>query len=283
MILPGRFSLLACGAAFLVHPLFGDSDAALAEPLVKAIAEICEKTVPSAKDYARIANSTVDFGRRNLQAGQRSQREVIESGLDAVDAGERLESKAADWNHLREELKNLLNHDGQQKPPPPAKDQTPNRDQNTQDQQSKEPSQEKDNSQSKNNADPQSDKSQKSGQPQEENEKSANRNPSSAQGGSETDDQPQKSDPKNMSSAFGDMKEPPTPPTPSDTPPETTPMQKVGGQSSKEAFNPGSDDPRLVIPLQKLDRLRDQDSPAKLFRMMEGSPSSNPGKKGKDW
>ena len=284
MIPTRHLALLACGAAFLGHPLFGNTDATLAEPLVKIIAEICEKASPSAKDYSRIADATLDFGRRKLQTKERAQRGVIESGLDAVDAGEKLDAKATDWPRLREELKNLLDNDEQQpSQPPPSKDQSQNQDQNQDNQQDQDGSDQQNNPRTDNKSDPQSDQKQKGDQSQEQNDEQSTQDNSNSQDGSETNDQAQPPDQKNASSAFGDMKESSEPPTPPQTPPESTETQKVGGQPNKETAKEGNEDPQLVIPLQKLDQLRNQDSPAKLFRMMEGPPSSTPAKKGKDW
>jgi Ca-activated chloride channel family protein len=41
-------------------------------------------------------------------------------------------------------------------------------------------------------------------------------------------------------------------------------------------------DPDLAMPLQKLEQVRNQDSPAKLQQLMQGQPQKAP-KKGKDW
>ena len=69
-------------------------------------------------------------------------------------------------------------------------------------------------------------------------------------------------------------KEPPPPP------PQNT--QKVGGAPEKKEQAPDPIDPNLALPLQKLDQLRHQDSPAQLFQLMEGE--KKPAKKtGKDW
>ena len=40
---------------------------------------------------------------------------------------------------------------------------------------------------------------------------------------------------------------------------------------------------RRAMPLQKLEQLRNQDSPAKLFKLMQGDPGRTPDKKGKNW
>ena len=78
-------------------------------------------------------------------------------------------------------------------------------------------------------------------------------------------------------SAFGDMnkKEPPPPP-----PPEST--QKVGGNHEKADQPPEPVDPSLALPLQKLEQLRNQDSPAQLFQLMEGERKAVK-KTGKNW
>ena len=71
-------------------------------------------------------------------------------------------------------------------------------------------------------------------------------------------------------------KEEPPPP-----PPEN--MQKVGGnQEQKEGEPKEQMDPALALPMQKLEQLRNQDSPAQLFQLMEGArkPAKKPAK---DW
>lgn len=70
-------------------------------------------------------------------------------------------------------------------------------------------------------------------------------------------------------------KDPPPPP-----PPEST--QKVGGAPEKKDEPPPQVDPSLALPMQKLEQLRNQDSPAQLFQLMEGEKKP-PKKTGKDW
>jgi Ca-activated chloride channel homolog len=85
---------------------------------------------------------------------------------------------------------------------------------------------------------------------------------------------------KNGKNAFGDMQEKQPPPPPPQ--PASGDTQKAGGSPDKK---PGDapPDPSLAMPLQKLDQLRDQDSPAKLFKLMQGDPQPAPAKKGKTW
>ncbi|MFZ5496710.1 MAG: hypothetical protein ACOZE5_15425, partial [Verrucomicrobiota bacterium] len=85
--------------------------------------------------------------------------------------------------------------------------------------------------------------------------------------------------------AFGDMKDqqeqqPRTPDPKSQTPPPKPDTQKVGGQ--KEEKSPEQVDPELAMPLQKLEQVRNQDSPAKLQQLMQGR-QQKPKTPGKDW
>ena len=56
---------------------------------------------------------------------------------------------------------------------------------------------------------------------------------------------------------------------------------KVGGQEKKDT-PPEAIDPALALPRQKLEQLRNQDSPAQLFQLMEGERKA-PKKPSKDW
>ena len=86
-------------------------------------------------------------------------------------------------------------------------------------------------------------------------------------------------DGQNKDSAFGDMKNREQPPSP----PPTGDTQKVGGPPKKPEGEQPPVDPSLALPLQKLDQLRNQDSPAELFKLMEGEKAPAPRKKTKDW
>ena len=73
--------------------------------------------------------------------------------------------------------------------------------------------------------------------------------------------------------------EPPPPPPEKANTGET---QKIGGQPRQP--RDAKADPSLVLPIQKLDQLRNQDSPAELFQLMDADhkPVASK-KKGKDW
>jgi Ca-activated chloride channel family protein len=70
-------------------------------------------------------------------------------------------------------------------------------------------------------------------------------------------------------------KEEPPPPPPQNT-------QKVGGAPEKSEEKSPPADPSLALPMQKLEQLRNQDSPAQLFQLMEGDKKPTK-KSGKDW
>ena len=63
-------------------------------------------------------------------------------------------------------------------------------------------------------------------------------------------------------------------------PPPKPGTQKVGGQQDKKSTE--QVDPELAMPLQKLDQVRNQDSPAKLQQLMQGQQQKTKST-GKDW
>ena len=67
------------------------------------------------------------------------------------------------------------------------------------------------------------------------------------------------------------------------TDPQQSQMQQVGGAQSQEAEGQENTDPALAMPLQKLQQIRDKDSPAELFQLMEGKPEKPAANKGKNW
>ena len=85
---------------------------------------------------------------------------------------------------------------------------------------------------------------------------------------------PQNSNPQKQS-AFGDMK--------AREPPPPSGSQQVGGRPESRRQDPAQTDPALAAPLQKLDQLRDEDSPAELFQMIENNEPHPPETKGKNW
>lgn len=231
-------------------------------PLAKIITRLAAADDRSARDWAELGRETVTWGSK-LQSEQQPVPEgPVRDALEAVGLGAKLDAKATDWPKLREELEALLkkpDEDKDQKKDDKNKDdQQQDQDQKDQDQKSDQQKQDKSGKQKKE----QSSKDQK--------DSSEKQDPSEKQDGKPEEQKPQ------GESAFGDMnkkEEPPPPP-----PPQST--QKVGGEKKEE--QPQAADPALALPLQKLDQLRNQDSPAQLFQLMEGERKGTK-KPAKDW
>lgn len=223
------------------------SDDTFAKPLTTTVARLAEKDVLTAKDFSELAETTLTFGQRLKTSQQKAPEGVVRDALTAVDRGEKLDPNAADWPKLRRELEELL-----EKPEPPPEEK--NDQQQNQQQQEK---QDQQNKQEKQNDDQQQDQQ-------------------------ESDQQKQDEQQKQEQEAFGDMKdEPPPNAEEKDAPPPPQPQtQKVGGQKEKKQEQPL--DPDLAVPLQKLEQVRNQDSPAKLQQLMQGPPQKQT-QKGKDW
>lgn len=254
----------------------GTGGDATSEALVQTVADISGQAAPAARDYRRLTEATLDFARRKAMGGEGFSPGVITSALDAVDAGEALDRSAADWPTLRKELEAYLDGSKEPQPPPPEQQQDQN-------QQPSDPSQQNEQQQPQNqNAEPKPGESppQNGSSPNDANSPtSPPSDPSSAK-----NEPPQ--NPPNRESAFGDMQRPPSPPP---TPPPgegasagDSDRQPVGGQPPRPSSAEGK--PELAMPLQKLDQVKQADSPAKLFRVMEGKPTGPAtGQKGQTW
>lgn len=223
---------------------------AIAKPLATTVARLATKDTVTAKEYAEMASTTVTYGQRVKSAQQQPLESVVRDALQAVTAGEKLDAKAADWPKLRAELEELLK---KEEPPQDKKDQD-KKDQEKKDQQqdqNQSQDQQQDNDQQQQQSDQQKqDQEQKEQQSQQQNQ-----------------------------DAFGDMKDKQDPkPEPKPQPQPGT--QKVGGQQEKQPAEPV--DAELAMPLQKLEQVRNQDSPAKLQQLMQGpQPKQKP--TGKNW
>ena len=248
-----------------------------ADALSKLVANYAQRDTLSARDYAELASTTLTYGQR-LQ----SQKSDVPAGplhdaLAAVTAGRAADAKAADWSTHQRNLEALLHKDE----PPPKEQPKDQPQQKKPDEKKDQPQQQKQDSSSQNQPDQPKDKpSPEKPEPQKQDQKQnqpQNQNPSQPQ----NDAQPQ----PDKQSAFGDMKDkkepsaekPPTPPPPADP----TEQQQVGGAPEKKSAEE-SKDPALAVPLQKLDQLKNQDSPVQLYQLMQGQQPT-PKKPGKDW
>lgn len=214
--------------------------------LSKIIGRLAASDNRTARDWAELGRETVTWGSQLQSSQQPIPEGPVRDALSAVDAGSKLDPKTADWPKLREELEALLKKSEEQKQEQQKQDNKDKQDQ--QDQQDKN----------------QQDKDQKNQDQKKQDQQSQD----------QKDDQQ-----KQGESAFGDMKKNEQPPPP---PPDPG-TQKVGGQPEKKESEQQPADPSLALPLQKLEQLRNQDSPAHLFQLMEGEKKPGVKTKGKDW
>ncbi len=232
------------------------ADDTLSKPLTTTVARLADKSALAAKDCADLAQTTITYGQRVKSGQQRPPEGVISDALAAVDLGEKADAKAADWPRLRQELEQL-----REKPPEEKKQDQKQDEQQKQDQ-----------------------KNQPQNQPKQDQQKQ-DQQQQQQQDQQNSDQQKQEERQKQQQDAFGDMKDQKEPPKTEEQkePPQQPPQpqtQKVGGQKEKKMEVPL--DPDLAMPLQKLEQVRNQDSPAKLQQLMQGQPQKAP-KKGKDW
>ncbi len=237
--------------------------------LSKIMGRLATSPNQTARDWAELGRETVTWGSR-LQSDKAPIPEgPVRDALAAVEIGSKLDPKTADWPKLREELETLLKKSDEQKQEQEKQDQKDQQDQqnqqdkNQQDKDQKNQDQKKSDSQQKQDSKDQKD-------PQQQNDKK------DQQDQKQPDDQQ-----KQGESAFGDMKKNEQPPQPPE--PASDETQKVGGTPEKKDQEQPPADPTLAPTLQKLEQVRNQDSPAKLFQLMEGEKKSGPRVKGKDW
>jgi Ca-activated chloride channel family protein len=231
----------------------------LAAPLSKAVGRLSAQPSLSAKDCAELAQTTLTYGERLKSSQQQVQPGVVGDALQAVDLGATLDPKAADWPKLRQDLEALLKRDEEKK-----QDEKKNEQDKEQQQKDQQQNQNQDQQQ-------QQDQNQKQDQQQKEPQQQQQQQDQGKDQGKNQDQD-----------AFGDMKEQPDQKKPGEKPPPPKPgTQKVGGQQDKQPTE--HVDPELAMPLQKLEQVRNQDSPAKLQQLMQGKPGKTPPENGKNW
>jgi Ca-activated chloride channel homolog len=214
-------------------------------PLAKIVGRLATAENRSARDWAEFARETVSWGQRLQSEQHRVPEGPVRDALSAVDVGASADAKTTDWPKLREELEALLKNPEEKKDDQQKQDQK-NQDQQKQDSKSSSQDQKSDNSKS---------------------------------------DPSQKPDPADSQKK---QEEPPKTPEAPETndkgePPPSADTQKVGGAPDKRPRDPAASDPALAQPLQKLEQLRNGDSPVKLFQLMEGERKPPTDTKGKNW
>ncbi len=258
--------------------------------LPELAATLAQKPTLTADDYAEFARTTLAHGQALRAQGQPTPAGIVDDGLAAVDAGRRLDAQAAKWDDLEKSLK-----EQRQDPPKPP----PSQDQNQQPP-SKSDQEDKSDDQ-KPSEQPDSGNPSDGGKSGEQNDAAQEKGDSSDKSSGSDQDQPSDSDQqsgespsadgeknderKPGQSAFGDLNDPekpdeqPAAPQPSseageptDEAPEPGETQRVGGATTGQ---PLTDDPALMQTLQRLEQLKSQDSPARLFQLLQ-DPNDQP-------
>ncbi|MGH7943914.1 MAG: vWA domain-containing protein [Opitutaceae bacterium] len=229
-------------------------------PLAKIVGRLSTAETRSARDWAELGRETAGWGSRLQSEKQPVPEGPVRDALAAVDLGTKLDPNVTDWPKLRQDLEALL-----KKPDEEQQQQQDQQDKNEQQQDQEKKQDQK--------SDPQ--KQDKSGQQQSSPPDQKDSSQKQDQSQEQNSNQPEQKPPGEP--AFGDMNKKEDPPPP---PPQNT--QKVGGAPEKKEAEKEPSDPALALPMQKLEQLRNQDSPAQLFQLMEGD--RKPTKKtGKDW
>ncbi|HEY0944023.1 MAG TPA: VWA domain-containing protein [Opitutaceae bacterium] len=253
----------------------------LAAPLSKLVGQLASRDTLSARDYAELARTTTTYGQRVQSGGQPVPEGPVRDALKAVDAGAAADAKAADWPKLRSELEALLKKNEEQSDQSEQDKNEPRAQtgKDGKDQQPNTQNPEGGDSAEKPPSDPQSSDQQKEQKDQTQRDPAQPGDPSQENAGEQKSGEEQPK--KDAQSAFGDMenKQPEQPPQPQSAPGD---VQKVGGAPEKKETGAAQMDPALAIPLQKLDQLKNQDSPARLYQLMQ-DPKEKPAKPRRDW
>jgi Ca-activated chloride channel family protein len=269
LLVLGLLSILASPPSVRAADDGGDP---LVAPLSKVVGRLSGQSSRGAADWAELGRTTLTYGQRLQSNKQPVPEGPVRDALAAVDAGSSLDAKAADWPQLRQDLEALLKQPEDEKKNPPPEQKQPEQNQ----------SQQKQNQQQQQQPQDQNKQQDQQKQSQDQQQKSPDKDGNKDQQQNDSQAQPPQQPPegKQGQSAFGDMKADQPPKIERQPPGEN---QKVGGAPEKKQNEPKDLDPALALPLQKLDQLRNQDSPAKLFQIMEGEPKKSDSPKGKNW
>ncbi len=273
---PGKVPRAAAAAAaflalVLLAPRAAAAPAVTAETppnpaagLSKVVARLSSEDRRSAVDWVELGNETLTWGQHLKSSGQEVPEGPVRDALAAVELGQKADGKATDWGRMRTDLEELLRKPEDQK----KKDEQQNKQNKDQDKDQKQDESQKDQ------------KDGQQGKPQEKQE-NPQKQDQKQQSPSNPQDKNGSQGRQDNQKAFGDMK---ATPTPSPRRESQEPMQKVGGARKKEDEDPARSNPELAVPLEKLEQIKADDSPAELFEMLRrGEPLPTPTNKGKNW
>jgi Ca-activated chloride channel family protein len=258
--------LLLASTAFSAGPEGAPDPAAT---LSKIVGRLSGQENCSALDWAELGRETVTWGQHLKSASQEVPEGPVDDALRAVSSGRAADPKASNWDQMQSELEDLLKKPDEKKQDQKDKDQKKDEDKK-QDQDKKQDG--------KGNPDQQKDQQQK--------QQDSSQKPDQGQGKDQQQDQPGKpQDSKDQQqkneSAFGKMGQPTPSPDPKAYQGAT---QRVGGVRKDEPNDPARANPELAVPLEKLEQVKNGDSPAELFEMLrKNEPITAPASTGKNW
>ncbi|MEM9443978.1 MAG: VWA domain-containing protein [Verrucomicrobiota bacterium] len=254
------------------------------EQLRHAVTHLFQQDKPLGKDWAHMAQATLSYG----QAMQGGNPAVIEDGLKAVSEGRSTDSKAADWDTLESQLRDLLNQQEQEQQ---------QKDQNSE-QQEENQSEDSSNDSQNQQQDPQQNQEQDQNQESQTNgEQQQNQNPE-PQRNQENGEEPDEQQPQEQGARNEEQKQ------------EQNKQRQAQNESNSEQSNEQENRPQMsqsqdgdetnqdneakeqrpILPAnisRILNRIQQKDKPAVLFQRMnerEGLETKSPAqKKKKDW
>jgi Ca-activated chloride channel family protein len=236
------------------------------EPIREIVTRLAGGPDVQPADWIDLARETITFGQTVRQAGQPVPEGPVYDALQGIDLGEQSSPDAADWDGLRAELLALLEEPDQQD------QQQQQDDQNEENEENEEQENQEQQDQQQQNQDQQSGKQDDQQNQQEEG------NQQEQQENQEQQEDEQQQDPATRDEQEeGKSEEPETPPEEPEQ--DDSEMQTIGGETSPQEL---PDDPELAAAMQELEQVRNQDSPARLFRILEGEPPED-SKTRKNW
>lgn len=257
--LKGRAATAA--SALFVLALLAPPDAqAVAAALPDLAKTLSAQPSLSAGDAARFAGTTIDFGTAQRQSGQPIPPTVLADGFASVDLGERLDRAAADWPELRRKLEDLARPPEEQKRD--EKEEEKKNDEEKKDQQQQQGGEKE--QQEQNQEQEQQDQEQQEDQQKEKREQRSGQKAFDEQPPEQQQQEGEEAEPQESQQQQSKKN-----------------MQTVGGEQA--ADSEVQERPELAVPLQKLERVKQQDSPARLFQLMQDNEPKKPAKKERDW
>ncbi len=280
------FALCLHGALILTPRAFAIEPAPAPDPLLALVEKLSTAPELPPEELARLATLSAERGeqaRAKADKGAPFPEGAVRDALAAVSVGQNSDPKAADWAALRKRLEALL-------APPPQQQQPQPQNQKPQDSPQKPDKDQKSSDQSPSSS---PDKS-----PSEQSQPKPDDSQSGSKEGSTGAPQDSSSKPSPDSSPkppgekpLGDLASPDKPGKDSDAPdkgaapadqppPESAdePTQQAGGVSASGRPADGEPtgdmpalDPALAVPQQRLEHVRDSDSPARLFQLLQDS------------